>query len=372
MSASESKDERKANLFREQSRIAAETEARLAADPAVQAWLQQCRFDGKGLLKAYAEQKANYLINGPGWLEQEQFMAGWPRKQAYDRLWQIQQKKLFDLQCQWRACQLELDEVSDGREFAAWGKAIQQCPVLDPISPDDLELYLAYLNSDSCPDLAADAITAHDWQDYEGFRNWVLLEEAGSGSPGHDMVRDDLPDALADSLGHLFNMFYRYPDWYAYYDLYRGTGQLLRLPQVRFVEEDAPEPAADEAAASTALPAAAPEPAAELSLRYLNARDLPLTETLLKRFEQPELLHYMRVMEYEPEEDSLTEAARRTYHLLSEIAQQVPIQAGSDWRQCLLDAYLAHQQRVVSRALRQVYAEYCQREAAGLPHPLPE
>lgn len=364
------KPDEKAAAFRQQAEIAAETEARLAANPAVQAWLKQFWNDGSGLLRSYAEKKASYLVNGPGWLSQEQFMAAWPRQQAYRRLWQIQQKKLFNLQCEWRAGQVELPEVSDGREFAEWEDAIQACPVLGPIAEDDVALYLRYLNSDDCRDLEADAWPTTNWQDYEHFRHWALLEDAGSGSPGHDMVRDDLPEELVDSLGHLFNFCYQYPDWYAYYDTYRGTGALLRLPQVRFTEEPV---APAEAAETPAEPAeaAAPTPA-DPPLRWLSAYDLPLTETLLKRFEAPELVRYMRVIEHRPEKDDLTKAAGSTYELLSEIAEPVPIRAGSDWRQCLLDAYLAHQRRVVSHALREAYAEYRLREQAGIAHPAPE
>lgn len=373
MSTARNQPEEKAAIFREQAQIAAETEARLAADPAVQTWLLQFAFDGKDVLRRYAEQKASYLVNGPGWLEQEQFRAGWPRQQAYRRLWEIQQKKLFNLQCQWRAGQLELPGVVDGREFEQWGKAIEQCPVLDAVDEDDLALYLRYLASDDCQDLHADALRTTDWQAYESFRHWHLLEEAGSGSPGHDMLRPDLPEALIDSLGHLFNMFYRYPDWYAFYDLYRGTGQLLRLPQVRFDDHpapDDPEPAEAPAPPSPA-PDAAPAPADEPDQKYLSAYDLPLTETLLRQFEPPELLHYMRVMEHRPEKDEWTQAAESTYGLLSEIAQPVPLAAGPDWRLALPDAYLAHQRRVVGEALREVYAEYCLREQVGIAHPAP-
>ncbi|GAA4038700.1 hypothetical protein GCM10022409_25410 [Hymenobacter glaciei] len=383
MSTARNQPEKKATVFREQARIAAEAEARLAADPAVQAWLLQFAYDGKNVLREYAEKKASYLVNGPGWLEQEQFRAGWPRQQAYRRLWEIQQKKLFNLQCQWRAGQLELPGVTDGREFKEWGRAIEQCPLLDPVDEDDLALYLRYLASEDCQDLHADALRTTDWQAYESFRHWHLLEEAGSGSPGHDMVRPDLPEGLIDSLGHLFNMFYRYPDWYAFFDLYRGAGPLLRLPQVRFDAPDADDPDADdpdaddpETEAAAPVPAT-PEPEAdqapdpEPALQYLSAYDLPLTETLLRQFEPPELLHYMRVMEHRPEPDQLTQTAENTYDLLSEISQPVPIAASPDWRVALADAYLAHQRRVVSEALGEVYDEYCLREQTGIAHPAP-
>ena len=369
MSTSPSPSEKKAALYQQQAQIASETEARLAADPAVQEWLKQFAFDGAGVLQRYGENKASYLTNGPGWLEQEQFMAAWPRKQAYERLWEIQQKKLFNLQCAWWAGQLTLPEVTDGQEFAAWGKAIWTCPVLEPITEEELALYLDYLASDYCHDLAANRLPPTNWQDYENFRHWMLLEEAGSGSPGHDMVREGLPADLGDALGGLFNLFYQYPDWYGYYDLYRGTGYLLRLPPVR-LPPDPPTEALPEAEPAE-VPAAEAPAADAPALRHLSAYDLPLTETLLKRFEAPELVRYMRVMEHQPEQDDLTADADATYQLLSDIPQPIPIAAGDDWRQCLLAAYLAYQRRVVSEGLRTEYADYLAREQAGQPHPAP-
>lgn len=354
----------KAAQHRRHTQIAAETEARLAADPAVQEWLKQFAQDGSGLLARYADDKATALVHGPGWLEDEEFLTTWPYQQAYRRLWEIQQKKLFNLQCLWRAGQVELPEVTDGHEFEKWGKSIHTCPVLDPIEEDDVELYRRYLRSDDCQDLGALAVGTTGWQHYREFRAWLRLDDAGSTSPGHDMVNPDLPDGLIEPLGHLFNMFYCYPDWYAFYDLYRGTGPLLRLPDVRgpYAEPDDDE---DDATATPPDPAAPP-------LRYLSPHDLELTETLLKRFDSPELLRYMRVIEHREEEDSLTRRARASYNCLKDLTEPVPVAAGPDWRQCLEDAYVAYQRRTLSAALGPVFDDYCLREQAGIAHPDPK
>lgn len=379
----------KADEHRKLVRIAAETEARLAADPRVQQWLQQFQGDGNGLLSDYAEEKARCLVYGPGWLEAEQERAAGAYQEAYERFWQIQQKKLFNLQCLWRAGQVEVPGVTDGREFVAWGKQIHRCPVLEPVTPDEVALYQRYLQSEDCQDLEPGLIGTTGWQYYREFRMWWHLEDRGSGSPGHDMIREGIPDDLAEPLGSLFNMFYHYPDWYAYYDLYQGTASLLRLPDVRGAdaeheddedEEDeavdtapAPEPAAPPVAKvmSEEEPESAPAPAAE-PLAYLSPHDLELTETLIKRFESPELLRHMRAVEHREKIPALTRQADETYSYLAAIYEPLPIEAGPDWRQCLIDAYVNHQRRVVSAALDAVYDDYCLREQAGIAHPDPD
>ena len=49
---------------------------------------------------------------------------------AYCRLWDIQRKKLFDLQCRWRAGQITLPGIGCTCDFAAHDVAIENCPVL--------------------------------------------------------------------------------------------------------------------------------------------------------------------------------------------------------------------------------------------------
>ena len=353
--------DKEADSFGEQARIAEETEARLAADPAVQAWLKEFWADGGGLLAHYAEKKASYLVNGPSWLAAEERRTLGPLTEANERMWEIQQKKLFNLQCEWRAGLLDLPGVETGAEFAAWGNDITRCPLLSPISPDDVALYRAYLLSDDCVDVGADVMGQPNWQEYDLFRQWHRLEEAGSDSPGHDLGQH-LPAGMQDSFGNLFNLLFRYPEWYAYYDLYRGTGPLLRLPDERGA---APSPALPAESPPPETPPGPPEPA----LRHLNADDLKLSETLIKRFESRKVLGFMRALEFQPEQDAKTEATYAVYEELGEAREPVPVAAGYDWRECLRLAQVAHEKRTLAGALPAVYRDYCLREQTGIAHP---
>ena len=350
-----------ADGFGEQARIAEETEARLAADPDVQTWLKEFWAGGGGLLAHYAGKKASYLVNGPSWLAAEESRGLRALTEATERLWEIQQKKLFNLQCEWRAGLLDLPGVETGAEFAAWGNDITHCPLLSPISADDVALYRAYLLSDDCMDVGAGIIGQPNWQEYDLFRQWHRLEEAGSDSPGHDLGQA-LPEGMRDSFGNLFNLLFRYPEWYAYYDLYRGTGPLLRLPDER---GPAPSPAWPAKPVPPETPTEPPEP----PLRHLNSTDLALSETLIKRFESRDVLRFMRAMEFQPEQDAETEAMYGVYEELCEARDPVPVAAGPDWRECLRRAQVAHEKRTLADALPAAYRDYCLREQAGIAHP---
>src|SRR5689334_17752666 len=95
----------------------------------------------------YASRKAYYLINGNRLVtkkEREQFRF---RDLAENCLWEIQQKKLFNMQVEWRAGLIELNDVEVTRDFYCWEKAIRKCNLITPVSANELSLYMDYLES---------------------------------------------------------------------------------------------------------------------------------------------------------------------------------------------------------------------------------
>ena len=64
MGTAADKYDQEAASHRAQVRITEETEARLQADPAAQAWLKQFAHDGETFLEGYLEQKIQYLEFG--------------------------------------------------------------------------------------------------------------------------------------------------------------------------------------------------------------------------------------------------------------------------------------------------------------------
>ncbi len=61
---------------------------------------------------------------------EEQHGIKWVSKVS-DHLQYIQQKKLFDAQCLWRAEQLDIPDIQICYDFMIWEKDILNCPFID-------------------------------------------------------------------------------------------------------------------------------------------------------------------------------------------------------------------------------------------------
>ncbi|MGB4775744.1 MAG: hypothetical protein WBP45_11260, partial [Daejeonella sp.] len=127
---------------------------------------------------------------------------------AYEHLGFIQQKKLFDAQCLWRAEKVKFEDVDVCYDFVYWEKYVLQCPFIEPINEDDVNLYIDYLNHNNVE--FSLWYTHNDWQDYDE------IKEAYHNS---DANRD-------------------FPEWYDFYNSRRGTSAYLILPDIRGEKEE--------------------------------------------------------------------------------------------------------------------------------------
>ena len=95
-------------------------------------------------IRNYARKKATYITKGPSYMkaqEQEQLKY---KVIAEEALWAIQQKKLFNLQCQWRAEQVRLKGIEHCAQFQLLSANIQYCPYITPLSKAEVNLYVEY------------------------------------------------------------------------------------------------------------------------------------------------------------------------------------------------------------------------------------
>ena len=161
----------------------------------------------KHFIQHYKDKKASWLFWGDMYKAIEHDKILKYSALAENKLWEIQQKKLFNLQCQWRAEAIQLPGILISYDFWYWEHFIRQCPFLAPITQDEYELYLDYILSD---DFEMHNDHYYEWQRYEDYKAEYIHTNSGSTMP----------------------------EWYQFYDSRRGTGVLLTLPDARGDKEN--------------------------------------------------------------------------------------------------------------------------------------
>jgi hypothetical protein len=277
-------------------------------------------------------------------------------KEAYRTLWAIQQKKVFDLQCRWRAEEVrDVPGVVITNDFQTLGFDIEHCTAVPPISPDEFALFLAWVKQ---ADYAANFDDMFDSRfDWQQFR----------------LVRETLAPDAPPIAGRAVPTRKAVPDWYRFHNEHTGHGQLLYLPDVRGAKEerywDAWRAGEDEKKAIAEAAGTAPPPDARPS--YLPSEELRvLAQEFARRFEPSRLNRWREVSEllHPP----VTDEDRKFTTIVARMqmmTEPVPIAAGSDWRTATRDAFLAYCHRKLVECLPLVYEEYQQRQDWGITQP---
>ena len=311
--------------------------------------------------RLYANTKAAAYIKGPLLLQQSGARFVEVREAAAHGLWEIQQKKLFDLQCRWRAEQITLPGVRHTEEFRQWEKYIEHCPWLPPVTADEVALYEAYLRSD-----AYECSRNWQWQNYNTFRQTA---EAGGQDPDDEA---DIADEADDGYQAAERRAYRtLPAWYRYHDAATGAGSLLALPDVRgdkeayyigLTEADKAEKLAAQRASGDM---AASLPWHPLILEqdygpYFRQFEAPTELPRLLRWYEADRADARRRHGY------LSEATHWMERALSDQAAPWPIAAHADWRLAVIAAGQRAWGHQLADVLAEVWREQEQNRALGL------
>jgi hypothetical protein len=157
-------------------------------------------------VKLYAQKKAGWTISGKGFRNEMERMEMMWENEAMHRLEEIQQVKLFLYQCNYRAGAID-EPSADVRtifDFMYWKDNVLNASFLEPVTPDDIELYRNYLMSDEVNHQPFGFIES--WQDFEPIRlAYTSPEETDRNVP----------------------------DWYQYYFERTGHGIELSLPDIK-------------------------------------------------------------------------------------------------------------------------------------------
>ena len=132
----------------------------------------------------------------------------------------ILQKKLFNLQCLWRANQIDLPFIEYTRDFQYFVSNIWQCPFIDPITETEVEIAIRFLREEQD---YTDPYFEY-WQDYDGFKIWLNEREKDEAD------FKDLSEVYYSSSEVM-------PFFYFYYDKCMKTSYLMNLPDIRWEKE---------------------------------------------------------------------------------------------------------------------------------------
>jgi hypothetical protein len=323
-------EEIKAELIRQQ------TEEELKNNPLIQAYFSTYNQQSvESFIRNYARKKAIYITRGPAYInikEQEDLKY---KLMAEEALWSIQQKKLFNLQCQWRAEQIKLKGIDHTTQFLLLSANIQHCPYLTPVSRAELDLYIKYLRSGT----VGDFLWFDSWQDYDNFKADYLHQQHSE-----DMEHDH--DMLA----------VRIPAWYSYYDYHMGTDILLGLNDCRGEKEQkyrslARKRQAEEIKKQNLHRTIDNRP-------FINAFDTGSLERFIKEFEDKKLLKYCKAVEgfnLRFDDNMEVEEALET---LRGAGESISLNASDDWREAVIEAARRYELEQTASMLPMVFQEY--------------
>ncbi|MCL5031113.1 MAG: hypothetical protein M1480_19075 [Bacteroidetes bacterium] len=159
----------------------------------------------------YSGKKAFAVYHGDLYEGVENNMTLMFREMAENHIWRIQQRKLFDLQCRWRAEEISLKGVTITADFKIWEKRIDDCPFITPISQEEFDLYMQFASESNYDDVIDEE--ANEWQEYEDFKEHYFNEESE-------------------------NYFTQRPCWYEFYENKTGLNSLHLLDDVRGRKEE--------------------------------------------------------------------------------------------------------------------------------------
>jgi len=300
--------------------------------------------DVEEFIKAYSGRKVTWINWGKFYYEHNEDHQLRFYNQAQQCLWQIQQKKLFNLQCQWRAEKIKIAGILTSIDFRYWENNIKQCTFIPPITHWEFEMYMDYLQNDEVEVDPAEADYEFEWQDYLRFAD------------DYSSVQDE--DELI------------IPLWYQFYDNRMGTDSLMTLPDTRGEKESKYLKAYYEH-----INKVMPEEKSDLfrserkDSDYLSVYNPNIIEKFVRTYEDKEIVKYF--VSYEKSHKPMEfadELAEMAFKELRELSEEIPIKSSSDWREALIDAWEDYRRKQILKLLPLVYEDYLQKQELGISY----
>ncbi len=287
------------------------------------------------------------------------------RQEAELCLMAIQHKKLFNMQCLWRAERIKPKGADIVYDFQFWDENPYNCPFLPPIEEEEVDILLRFLR-ESPSELLTDSnlIQFHSWQHYEAFKIQYAEDE---GIELEDFYKN-----------YILISEERMPPWYEFYDTYMGTTGLLALPDLR-----GPKESHYRVLVMKYKEAKKTEKKRIADNRRSNRErkdwlgigsyyeDL---EEMVEAFETPEnkklFANYIK-SEINEREGRLKEDVEYALYHLWAAREPVPMDAGDDWKTAIMQCYHKYRAKKIIEAIPLVFEEYrmCIESNIALPPP---
>jgi hypothetical protein len=161
----------------------------------------------ESFIQSYAKQKVQWYEVGEQIRKYEKSKQSAWLQDCFIGLKLIQQKKLFDNQCLWRAGKMKLEGIEITNDFNYWENHIFECPAISPVNQVEIDFFLLYLSETSCLEPFDDRSV---FQEYDEILNSYRKLDDG----------------------------WSYSSWYRFCDEVEGTNNYMELPDLMGEKEE--------------------------------------------------------------------------------------------------------------------------------------
>jgi len=111
-----------------------------------QFWKRFDKTSNEWFIDFYSRNKPAYLLEGKVYLTQEREWRDKFYEDASAYLSIIKQKKLYDLQCLWRAEKIKIPGVDITMDFMYWGENIERCPFIEQPTQQEVDILCEFIS----------------------------------------------------------------------------------------------------------------------------------------------------------------------------------------------------------------------------------
>ena len=315
------------------------TIAYLSTNENIQQYLKQFNsLSAQQFIESYSYQKALWHQRGEFYMQlKDNHDLKWIEA-AWWHLESIQQKKLFDIQCRWRAEEIQLPDIEMACDFGYWERNVLNCPFVDPITRDEVQLYQDYLEQDDV-ELKEEISFMFFFQHYESIKEGY------------------------ESEGEAY-----FPIWYDFYNARKGTAYLMKLPDVRGEKENfyirlarSTQPGKAEAIAEMVQifkqdPRSHPQD--KEGKFFLTAHDEETVSAFVEAFEDKTTREYYKASRWFHSNNEEREEMMEAIDLFLLEEEPVAIEAHCDWKEAIRMAVRRYNIQKISEYLDQAFDQY--------------